>query len=160
MHFSKRYSRLQEKEGNLLKHIIQLGAYLMLGLPLAAYAANNSVATAGGKVEPRDPFATTDRMYMEVNYQTSSRNNPYGSFVPGYGGQNAPKMKLKGFVTQNKTKATALLEVEGAGVYMVSAGDEIGLHAIGMQTVLKIVEVSANGVKVQPGHINQVIVVR
>jgi hypothetical protein len=43
---------------------------------------------------------------------------------------------------------------------MVSAGDEIGLHAIGLQTVLKIIEISANGVKVQPGHINQVIVVR
>ncbi len=127
------------------------------------YAANNMTARPNQNMmqsPPRDPFATTDRMYMEVNSQTSLRNNPYGSFVPGYGGQNAPKMKLKGFVTKNKTKATALLEVEGAGVYMVSAGDEIGLHAIGMQTVLKIVEVSSNGVKVQPGHINQVIVVR
>lgn len=109
---------------------------------------------------PRDPFATTDKMYMELNNQGSLRNNPYGSFVPGYGMQNAPKMRLKGFVTQDNKQSTALLEVEGAGVYMVSAGDEIGLHAIGMQTVLKIIEVSANGVKVQPGHINQVIVVR
>ena len=135
----------------------------MLAFAMTANAANNgAVRTNQNNMQTtsRDPFATTDRMYMEVNSQTSLRNNPYGSFVPGYGGQNAPKMKLKGFVTKNKSKATALLEVEGAGVYMVSAGDEIGLHAIGMQTVLKIVEVSANGVKVQPGHINQVIVVR
>ena len=146
-----------------MKHIIQLGTWLLLALASAGNAANNGGAKPNQNnmlPAPRDPFATTDRMYIEVNSQTSLRNNPYGSFVPGYGGQNAPKMKLKGFVTKNKTKATALLEVEGAGVYMVSAGDEIGLHAIGMQTVLKIVEVSSNGVKVQPGHINQVIVVR
>lgn len=146
-----------------MKDFIQFGAGLVLAFAMTANAANNgAVRTNQNNMQTtsRDPFATTDRMYMEVNSQTSLRNNPYGSFVPGYGGQNAPKMKLKGFVTKNKSKATALLEVEGAGVYMVSAGDEIGLHAIGMQTVLKIVEVSANGVKVQPGHINQVIVVR
>jgi hypothetical protein len=135
--------------------------WLLVGLSSASYAANNN----GTKPlipppPPRDPFTTSDKMYIEVNSQSSVRNNPYGGFVPGYGLQNAPKMKLKGFVSKNTKQATALLEVEGAGVYMVSAGDEIGLHAIGMQTVLKIIEVSSNGVKVQPGHINQVIVVR
>jgi hypothetical protein len=143
--------------------MIQYGLGLMLVFAGTVLAANNGAPRANQnnmQATPRDPFATTDRMYIEVNSQTSLRNNPYGSFVPGYGGQNAPKMKLKGFVTKNKSKATALLEVEGAGVYMVSAGDEIGLHAIGMQTVLKIIEVSSNGVRVQPGHINQVIVVR
>jgi hypothetical protein len=148
----------------LLKLKIYLGCALLLAFTVDAKAANYGAPRANlsnmPQQAPRDPFATTDQMYMEVNSQTSLRNNPYGSFIPGYGGQNAPKMKLKGYVTKNKTKATALLEVEGAGVYMVSAGDEIGLHAIGMQTVLKIIEISTNGVKVQPGHINQVIVVR
>lgn len=136
--------------------------WLLIGLSLTGYAANgNAPKPISQQVPPRDPFATTDRMFIEANSQTSMRNNPYGSFVPGFGMQNTPKMKLKGFVTkQHAGKATALLEVEGAGVYMVSAGDEIGLHAIGLHTVLKIIDVSANGVKVQPGHINQVIVVR
>jgi len=145
-----------------LKLFIHYAGGLLLAFTVSAYAAKNGVMQPNNLIQqaPRDPFATTDRMFIEVNNQTSLRNNPYGSFVPGYGVQNAPKMKLKGFVTKNKSKATALLEVEGAGVYMVSAGDEIGLHAIGLQTVLKIIEISANGVKVQPGHINQVIVVR
>ncbi|MDP3086938.1 MAG: hypothetical protein Q8M99_01910 [Methylotenera sp.] len=134
--------------------------WLLMVLSTTTYAANNNIAKPLIQQAPRDPFATTDKMYMEVNNQSSLRNNPYGSFVPGYGMQNSPKMKLKGFVAKNKSQATALLEVEGAGVYMVSAGDEIGLHMIGMQTVLKIIEVTSNGVKVQPGHINQVIVVR
>lgn len=153
----------------MLKLNIYVGCALLLALNITTYAANNGNRLANNNNNtnnllqpvPRDPFATTDRMYMEANSQTSMRNNPYGSFVPGFGMQNTPKMKLKGFVTkQHAGKATALLEVEGAGVYMVSAGDEIGLHAIGLHTVLKIIDVSSNGVKVQPGHINQVIVVR
>ncbi len=81
-------------------------------------------------------------------------------FVPGYGVQGVPKMKLKGFVTKTRARATALLEIEGAGVYMVSKGDEVGLHSIGQNVVLKIIDVSSNGVKVQSGQVNQVIVVR
>jgi hypothetical protein len=144
-----------------MKHKFACLCWLTIGLSTATYAANNNgMKPLIPQPPPRDPFATSDKMYMEVNNQGSLRNNPYGSFVPGYGMQNAPKMKLKGYVSKNTKQSTALLEVEGAGVYMVSAGDEIGLHAIGMQTVLKIIEVSSNGVKVQPGHINQVIVVR
>lgn len=137
--------------------------WLMIGLSTGAFAANNNNNGAKQLVPPslpRDPFTTSDKMYIEVNNQSSFKSGPYGGFVPGYGMQNAPKMKLKGFVSRGSKQTTALIEVEGAGVYMVSAGDEIGLHAIGVQTVLKIIDVSANGVKVQPGHINQVIVVR
>lgn len=110
----------------------------------------------------RDPFTTSDKMYAEAGMQPSQRSNAYGGFIPGYGNgaQNAPKMRLKGYVTKNKKKATALLEIEGAGVYMVSKGDEIGLHAIGSNGVLKIVDVGPNGVKVQSGRVNQVIIVR
>ncbi len=111
----------------------------------------------------RDPFTTSDKMYAEAGMQPSQRlNASYGSFIPGYGAgaQNAPKMRLKGYVTKHTKKATALLEIEGAGVYMVSEGDEIGLHAIGNSGVLKIIDVGPNGVKVQSGRVNQVIIVR
>jgi len=114
----------------------------------------------------RDPFTTSDKMYAEAGMQPSQRSSAryggFGGFVPGYGNgaQQAPKMRLKGYVTKNKKKATALLEIEGAGVYMVSKGDEIGLHAIGSNNVLKIVDVGPNGVKVQSGRVNQVIIIR
>lgn len=111
----------------------------------------------------RDPFTTSDKMYAEAGMQPSQRSNArYGGFIPGYGNgaQKAPKMRLKGYVTKNAKKATALLEIEGAGVYMVSKGDEIGLHAIGSNSVLKIVDVGPNGVKVQSGRVNQVIIIR
>jgi hypothetical protein len=110
----------------------------------------------------RDPFTTSDMMYAQTGMQPGERASVYGGFIPGYGAsaQGAPKMRLKGYVTKNVSKATALLEIEGAGVYMVSEGDEIGLHAIGSSGVLKVIEVGPNGVKVQSGRINQVIIVR
>lgn len=110
----------------------------------------------------RDPFTTSDMMYAQTGMQPGERASVYGGFIPGYGAgaQGAPKMRLKGYVTKNVSKATALLEIEGAGVYMVSKGDEIGLHAIGSSGVLKVIDVGPNGVKVQSGRINQVIIVR
>jgi hypothetical protein len=110
----------------------------------------------------RDPFTTSDTMYAQIGMQPGERANVYGGFIPGYGAtaQGAPKMRLRGYVTKNVSKATALLEIEGAGVYMVSKGDEIGLHAIGSSGVLKVIDVGPNGVKVQSGRVNQVIIVR
>jgi hypothetical protein len=108
----------------------------------------------------RDPFTTSDKMYGEVGIQSAQKASAQQGFIPGYGVQNVPKMRLKGYATKSHNKSTALLEIEGAGVYMVSKGDEIGLHSVGQNTVLKIVDVGPNGVKVQSGQVNQVIVVR
>ena len=138
----------------------QIWIALTLTLSLEALAAGGNVPFEQNK---RDPFTTSDKMYAEAGMQPSQRSSArYGGFIPGYGGagQKAPIMRLKGYVTKNRKKATAILEIEGAGVYMVSEGDEIGLHAIGLNTVLKVLEVGRNGVKVQAGRINQVIVVR
>lgn len=60
---------------------------------------------------------------------------------------------------KNVSNATALLEI-GDQVFMVSKGDEIGLHAFGSQGVLKVIDVGPNGVKVQSGRVNQVIIIR
>lgn len=108
----------------------------------------------------RDPFTTSDKMYGEVGVQAAQKAGAQQGFVPGYGMQSVPKMRLKGYVTKMRNKSTALLEIEGAGVYMVSKGDEVGLHSLGQNTVLKIIDVGPNGVKVQSGQVNQVIVVR
>lgn len=127
-----------------------------------AHAAGNSYATTSqDALRPlRDPFTTSDRMYAEVGNQSAQRANSGQGFIPGSGTQSTPKLRLKGFVTRGGKKAAALLEVEGAGVYLVSEGDEIGLNGLGQNGVLKIIKVDANGVRVQAGQVNQVIVVR
>jgi hypothetical protein len=99
-------------------------------------------------------------MYSEVGSQSAQRANSGQGFIPGYGTQGTPKLRLKGFVTRGGKKSAALLDVEGTGVYLVSEGDEIGLNGLGQNGVLKIIKVDANGVRVQAGQVNQVIVVR
>ncbi|CAN0091171.1 unnamed protein product, partial [Chrysoparadoxa australica] len=90
-----------------------------------------------GKIQ-RDPFTTSLKMYDEMSRQTAFSNSGINGFTPGYGIQKLPIMRLKGFVTKNRKNATALLDVEGAGVYMVSKGDQIGLHAKEVNNLLEV----------------------
>jgi len=142
----------------MLKVIFSMTVMLVFThLQAAENAANGNYRQP---IIQRDPFTTSDKMYGEIGVQAAQKASAQQGFVPGYGVQNVPKMRLKGYVTKYKNKSTALLEIEGAGVYMVSKGDEVGLHSVGQNTVLKIVDVGPNGVKVQSGQVNQVIVVR
>ncbi len=144
-----------------MKLLLTIGLALMTAINAYALEKNGNGPVSGQtSTYHRDPFTTSDKMYGEVGIQSAQKASAQQGFVPGYGFQNVPKMRLKGFATKHKSNATALLEIEGAGVYMVRKGDEVGLHTLGQNTVLKIVDVSSNGVKVQTGQINQVIVVR
>lgn len=132
-----------------------------------ALAADASLGYYGGNAQSRsndqpqrDPFTTSDKMYSELGMQSARKSNSYQGFVPSYGAQNIPKMRLKGFVNKGTKNSVALLEIENAGVYMVKEGEEIGLQALGQNTVLKILKVDSNSVKVQSGQVNQVIIVR
>ncbi len=125
----------------------------------SGYYGGNGQNQQNGRIQ-RDPFTTSDKMYGEVGAQAAQKSQAQQGFIAGYGTQAVPKMRLKGFVTKSNKKSAALLDVEGVGVYLVSEGDEIGLQAMGQNSVLKIIGVSANGVKVQSGQVNQVIVVR
>jgi hypothetical protein len=139
-----------------------LGSYLCLATSMAIAA---DVSSGYGQprtngVLQRDPFTTSDKMYGEVGIQSAQKANAQQGFVPGYGAQSVPKMRVKGFVNRGAKRSVALLEIEGAGVYLVSEGEEIGLQALGQNTVIKILKVDANSVKVQSGQVNQVIIVR
>ena len=142
----------------MLRKLIGLSLGLLMSQVHAVdYSSNGQYRQA---MVQRDPFTTSDKMYGEIGVQAAQKASAQQGFVPGYGVQSIPKMRLKGYVTKSRTKSTALLEIDGAGVYMVSKGDEVGLHSLGQNTVLKIVDVGPNGVKVQSGQVNQVIVVR
>lgn len=140
---------------------VSMIAFLSLVFPVSVSTAKTKSQNQQQAYAPtRDPFTTSDKMYSEVGSQSAIRASNGQGFVPGYGTQVVPKMRLKGFVTKGNKKAAALLDVEGAGVYLVSEGDEIGLQATGQNSVIKIIKVDNNGVRVQAGQVNQVIVVR
>lgn len=141
-----------------LTHIIS--SFVLLLSVNTAHAAGMSETLGTPNQEPRDPFTTSAKMYAEVGNQSAAQAGNGQGFVAGYGPQSAPRMKLKGFVNRGSKKMVALLDIEGAGVYLVSEGDEIGLQAIGQNSVIKIIKVDINGVRVQTGQVNQVILVR
>lgn len=139
-----------------------LGSYLCLATSavIAADASSGYGQPRANGALQRDPFTTSDKMYGEVGIQSAQKANAQQGFIPGYGAQSVPKMRVKGFVNKGTKKSVALLEIEGAGVYLVSEGEEIGLQALGQNTVIKILKVDSNSVKVQSGQVNQVIIVR
>jgi hypothetical protein len=71
-------------------------------------------------------------------------------------GAKPPAMSLKGLVN----KSLALLEVNGAGVYMVREGDTISLNKTGENIVIRIEKVDSLSLNVKVGTLQEVVVVR
>jgi hypothetical protein len=130
------------------------GALVGLTLSLPAMAAEEQLVMHTYK---RDPFTASDTMHAMVGNQAAAAANSGRGFIAG-GADQIPKMRLRGFV--NNKKSVAILDIQGVGTYLVRENDEIGLQAIGRNTVIKIIEVDGMGVKVQSGTFRQVIVVR
>jgi hypothetical protein len=130
------------------------GTLAGFALALPAVAAEEPVYIQNHK---RDPFTASDTMHALVGNQAANAANSGRGFIVG-GADQIPKMRLRGFV--NNKKSVAVLDIQGVGTYLVRENDEIGLQAIGRNTVIKIIEVSGMGVKVQSGTFRQVIVVR
>ena len=146
---------------------------LWAGVPSSASAADAFSGYYGtpqtkANIPARDPFTNSPKMYNEIGIQTlqktseaSQANYNYDPSALGIGATpltvTLPKMRLKGLVSKPNQKPAALLELEGMGVYYVTAGEEIGL---GQGGVLKVIGVNEHGVKVQAPLTNQVIVVR
>ena len=101
-------------------------------------------------------------------------------FVPAEAatlGRDLPNMRLRGLIRSAMRKSTdvfgvaagkkpaqshkaALLEIEGAGVFVVREGDTVGLHDLGRSAVLKVIRVNELSVVVEAGSLGQVIIVR
>lgn len=92
-------------------------------LPAASQQRSVAYGLAG-----RDPFAITPVM-------TENRQNASGQgvgFVPLSGNVRIPNMRLKGIITgSGQQPLTALLEIDGLGVFVVREGDTVGLQGVG-----------------------------
>lgn len=128
----------------------------------AGQAAPAQAMPAAESTFGRDPFAVTPRLT-----RVSTGGLQQLQFVPSSAKpRKLPKMKLRGLMHAGvgkdaaAKKVAALLEIQGSGVFVVRAGDTIGLHEIGLDTVLKIVKVDTRSVVVETGSLGQVIIVR
>ncbi|RMH37664.1 MAG: hypothetical protein D6690_02500 [Nitrospirae bacterium] len=104
----------------------------------------------------RDPFATTALMYEQAK-----RVGTGPVFVAASGNARIPRLTLRGYVEGDGQEPVALLQVGNAEVYVVRKGDTISLHeGGGLNTVLKVKEISKLSALVEIGTLGQVIVVR
>lgn len=141
------------------RRIVWASVWVALGaIPVAAVAADAMPQQTGMPQIKRDPFTASELMHSQVGNLAADAANSGRGFIATGAMDQVPKMKLRGFV--NNKQSVAVLDIEGVGTYLVRKGDEIGLQAVGKNTVIKIIDVDGMSVKVQSGMINRVIVVR
>ena len=71
-----------------------------------------------------------------------------------------PKMCLRGQLSSSEGDAVALLEIAGGGVHIVREGDTVGLHELGIDSVLLVKKIGRLHLVVESGSLGQLIIVR
>lgn len=107
----------------------------------------------------RDPFTPSRLMYEIVGTQSGLANGAYG-FVPSLQGGKIPTMKLRGFINKSKGDPLALLEIEGAGTFMVREGDEINVDPSQPRQAIRISKITRRSVTVETGTLGSIRVLR
>ncbi len=118
-----------------------------------------SPAAPSNEVE-RNPFEPTSEL---VQVQASPPSVTGTRFVPrqqAAPAQQLPKMWLRGHLQDAREEIIALLEVEDAGVYIVREGDNVGLHALGVDSVLRVVQIDRLQVVVETGSLGKMVIIR
>jgi len=117
---------------------------------------------SNGYLEPsaiRDPFTPSRLMYEIVGTQSGLANGAYG-FVPSLQGAKIPKMKLRGFIDKEEEEPLALLEIQGAGTFMVREGDEINIDPSQPRQAIRISKITRLSVTVETGTLGSIRVLR
>lgn len=122
-------------------------------LPIQPNAINSSVVSSAAAYTPagRDPFAITPIMLQNENFSLRQPVN----FTPLDGNIKIPNLYLKGIITGNGgEEMSALLEIEGMGVFVVHEGDSVGLYGLGNnRDVIQIESISRLSLIVRTGTI-------
>lgn len=106
----------------------------------------------------RDPFAYTDR--IRLNAAVFGGGGVSYSPKPINSQAAFPRMQMKGFLSGGEDASIGLLEIDGMGVQVVRKGDVIGLQQVGLDAVVRIIDMSNLGFIVETGSSGQAIVVR
>lgn len=147
-------------------HIFIGTLLISLAMPITAaeiqFSQPNYQAFSNGQIEQpgvRDPFTPSRLMYEIVGTQSGLANGAYG-FVPSLQGVKIPKMKLRGFINKEKESPLALLEIQGAGTFMVREGDEINIDPSQPRQAIRISKITRLSVTVETGTLGSIRVLR
>jgi len=107
----------------------------------------------------RDPFTPSRLMYEVISTQSGVNSGAYG-FIPSLQGGDVPKMKLRGYINKDKESPLALLEIQGAGTFMVREGDEINIDPANPRQAIRISKITRLSVTVETGTLGSIRVLR
>lgn len=139
--------------------------------PLFLQKAKETVASIGNKVSEvttslkgntartrRDPFAATQELIRE-SIEPTIRKKIQG-FTPKTEEKALPPMFLRGHLTGPHGDVVALLQIDKGEVHIVRQGDTISLQDFGIDSVIRIKEISRLHLLVESGTLGQMIIVR
>lgn len=106
----------------------------------------------------RDPFSKTPELIQESVQPTVRQVSPV--FRPMTQQIKLPKMFLRGHMTDRNGEVVALLDIEGDEVHIVREGDTIGLHELGLDSVIRIKKISRLHLVIESGSLGQMLIVR
>jgi len=153
---------------NVVKSIL-VAAVLIGGLligPLAAQSepapeaaptetpAAESATAAEPSADRRDPFGTTDPMEDAARRQQAMTGAASRAGLP--------EMMLRGYVraADDAKPALALLDIEGTGVVLIRAGDELTVRRDNGTLTLKIIEIGRMAARIEIEPLKEKVIVR
>jgi hypothetical protein len=105
----------------------------------------------------RDPFSATGKL---VTQKDAPAQSPAGIVFTPKEQAKIPKMSMRGHLQGKNGEVIALLEIDKGGVYMVREGDTVGLHDLGVNSVIRVKEISRLHLVVESGSLGQLFIVR
>ncbi|PCJ32768.1 MAG: hypothetical protein COA90_02045 [Gammaproteobacteria bacterium] len=107
----------------------------------------------------RDPFTPSTLMFDVVGKTSGTGKNAYG-FMRTPNSSAVPKMRLRGFVTQDEKDPVALLEVAGSRTFLVREGDEINIDPGQPNSAIRITKITRLSITVETGTLGSIRVQR
>ena len=134
---------------------------LLLITPLASFSIGQNTNPALNQFplpqEIRDPFTPSSLMFDVVGKQSGGAG-AYGFMRSP--NTAVPKMRLRGFVTQDEEDPIALLEVAGSRTFIVREGDEINIDPSQPMSVIRITKITRLSITVETGRLGSIRVQR
>lgn len=109
--------------------------------------------------EIRDPF-TPSGLIFQVASKTSGFDANGFMRSPNNTTIAIPKMRLRGFIDQDKEDPIALLEVAGARTYLVREGDDINIDPSAPNSVIRITKINRLSITVETGMLGSIRIQR
>lgn len=108
----------------------------------------------------RDPFTPSSLMFDAISSQGNASGAAGYGFMRSPSKVNLPKMRLRGYVSQEDDKPVALLEVDGNRTFIIHEGDEINIDPTTPNSAIRITKITRFSVTVEAGMLGSIRVQR